>query len=89
MISAIRWVSELLGVAGVTASVASIVLSGGGSSLISLIGIVRATSEIIQQCKSLYDDAGRKQFEKMWPSPNASVPIRSMRPPLCATSRGR
>jgi len=46
-----------LGVAGVTASVASIVLSGGGSSLISLIGIVRATSEIIQQCKSLYDDA--------------------------------
>ena len=46
-----------LGVAGVTASVASIVLSGGGSSLISLIGIVRSMSELVQQCKSLYDDA--------------------------------
>jgi hypothetical protein len=46
-----------LGVAGVTASVAGIVLSGGGSSLISLIGIARSASEIIQRCKELYDDA--------------------------------
>ena len=46
-----------LGVVGVGVSVAGIVLSGGGSSLISLIGIVRGMSEIIQQCKSLYDDA--------------------------------
>jgi len=46
-----------LGVAGVAASVAGIVLSGGGSSLISLIGIARGASEIIQQCKSLYDEA--------------------------------
>ncbi|WP_373059719.1 hypothetical protein [Gemmatimonas sp.] len=46
-----------LSVAGVAASVAGIVLSGGGSSLISLIGIARGASEIIQQCKSLYDDA--------------------------------
>jgi hypothetical protein len=50
-------ISITLGVAGVTASVASIVLSGGGSSLISLIGIARSASEIIQQCKALYDEA--------------------------------
>lgn len=50
-------ISITLGVAGVTASVAGIVLSGGGSSLISLIGIARSASEIIQQCKALYDDA--------------------------------
>lgn len=49
--------SIALGVAGVGVSVATIVVSGGGSSLISLIGIVRGLSEIIQQCKSLYDDA--------------------------------
>ena len=46
-----------LGVLGVGASVAGIALSMGGSSLISLIGIVRGLSEIVQQCKSLYDDA--------------------------------
>ncbi len=46
-----------LGVIGVGAGVASIVLSGGGSSLLSLIGIARGASEIIQQCKSLYDEA--------------------------------
>ena len=50
-------ISIVLGVAGVTVSVATIVLSGGGSSLLSLIGIVRGMSEIIQQCKSLYDEA--------------------------------
>jgi hypothetical protein len=49
--------SITLGVAGVAVSVATIVVSGGGSSLISLIGIVRGLSEIIQQCKSLYDEA--------------------------------
>lgn len=46
-----------LGVVGVGAGIASIALSGGGSSLVSLIGIVRGVSEIVQQCKSLYDEA--------------------------------
>ena len=46
-----------LGVVGMGAGIASIALSGGGSSLVSLIGIVRGVSEIVQQCKSLYDEA--------------------------------